>query len=55
MGKRLFRFGPEYELAYARKIFKIVWVNGGKNLKMTIRPRKHRDAQQWAYRGKTQG
>lgn len=55
MTKRLFRFGADYELAYARKIFIIKWINDGKNLEMTVRSRKHRDAQQWAYRGKTQG
>ena len=49
MAKSKYRFGDDYLLAYARKIFKISYKSGGKALKMIVLPRKHRDAQQWAY------
>lgn len=49
MTKRKYRFGDDYLLQYGRKIFKITRKRGGLALKMVVIPRKHRDAQQWAY------
>lgn len=52
MAKRLYRFGDDYLLAYGRKIMRITWINSGKNVELRVIPRKHRDAQQWAYHPK---
>lgn len=51
-----FRFGNDYLDRYVERIFqyKVVTVDGERYAKMQIRPRRHRDGQQWAYRGKTQ-
>lgn len=56
MKKSKFRFGLEYLDRYAAKIFtyKILTdkTTGNRYASMRILPRKHRDAQQWAYSGK---
>lgn len=52
MAKRLYRFGDDYLLSYGRKIFKMTWINSGKNITLRVKPRKHRDAQQWAFNPK---
>lgn len=51
MTKRKYRFADEYLDRYAAKIFtyKIFKVDGQRYANMRINPRKHRDAQQWAF------
>lgn len=57
MTKRKYRFGLEYLDQYVSKVFTYkIRKDGDKRYAiMRITPRKHRDAQQWAYVPKAEG
>jgi hypothetical protein len=48
MVKRRFNFGDDYLAVYAKAVFKIKR-HGKHKVDLILQPRRHRDAQQWAY------